>query len=595
MKTNSTFNWFSISLGITVFIYLILRAIYVEPLHDEIATLFHYIDYGKIFGKDIILDANNHLLNSVLSKICYSIFGDHLWAIRLPNVLSFILYFYAIYKLATLLKSSFLKYILILSATCIPYILDYFAYSRGYGLSMAFLVFSIYKVIQLNKNYTTWNMLLFASSSVLAIYSNLNIILVSMIAFLIIGIKLIRDYQLEKSISSLKSYATISVITLLALSYAIIFAYLLKQNGALYYGNLDGLWLTTGATLSKYCLNTDWIGIKYILSVFILGFVCHFIWIWKKDGFESLLENPAAILILLLLGNLVAIELMALILHMNYPEDRVGMHLVILFILITIFILDEYLLLRWISIVLLCFPILTVKGFNLHTSQFTPDDRMNKIDFLRFQKRIKDKSSSLYLMQQLVYAYHVRQNNPTHFVVPRMFHFEEPMEEIVSTKEQTSEKLKKNAYQLLYSNTFTRQQIIQKFPLVKKNLFDYSEQHNINTNQEFYSIFEMDENTLNQFSFKKIQAKISAKLHTPQLARETVVIVVDKQLKDGSNEYNAFNLNWAAGKNKTYEFIRWVDFEPQKTKAIKVYLYNPNQLSYEIKELSINYFQSEMH
>ena len=85
-KAPLPFKIFSILFFVLIFIYLSLRVIWVEPIHDELATLFHYVDYETIWKGNIIMDANNHLLNSYLSKVCYSLLGDHIWAIRLPNL-----------------------------------------------------------------------------------------------------------------------------------------------------------------------------------------------------------------------------------------------------------------------------------------------------------------------------------------------------------------------------------------------------------------------------------------------------------------------------------------------------------------------------
>jgi len=107
-------------------------------LHDEIATYYFYFYHGDFIGKTIQWDANNHLLNSIIGSVLYKMFGDNFTILRLPNLLSFILFFVGSYKLTLSLKTPFLKLTGLLALTCIPFVLDYFAYARGYGMSMGF-------------------------------------------------------------------------------------------------------------------------------------------------------------------------------------------------------------------------------------------------------------------------------------------------------------------------------------------------------------------------------------------------------------------------------------------------------------------------
>ncbi len=71
----------------------------------------------------------------------FKVFGDSEFALRLPNLLAFLLFALAIYRLAGRLKSTLLKILLVLGLLAPMYILDFFAMARGFGLSFAFLLF----------------------------------------------------------------------------------------------------------------------------------------------------------------------------------------------------------------------------------------------------------------------------------------------------------------------------------------------------------------------------------------------------------------------------------------------------------------------
>src|SRR5690554_7247953 len=48
-----------------------------------------------------------------------------------------------IYRLIKPIQSDLNKMLILLGTTCIPFILDYFSYTRGYGLSMGLFIFSL--------------------------------------------------------------------------------------------------------------------------------------------------------------------------------------------------------------------------------------------------------------------------------------------------------------------------------------------------------------------------------------------------------------------------------------------------------------------
>ena len=74
------------SISLCIFIYLIIRSIYVPLIHDEAATFFHYIQSSSFIPFHSLNDANNHFLNSLLTYISYTLFGDSEFALRLPNL-----------------------------------------------------------------------------------------------------------------------------------------------------------------------------------------------------------------------------------------------------------------------------------------------------------------------------------------------------------------------------------------------------------------------------------------------------------------------------------------------------------------------------
>jgi hypothetical protein len=594
MKTVLKKNYYTLFasiLAIVLFVYVVIRSILVEPIHDELATLFHYVDYNKIFGKDTVLDANNHLLNSVLSKVFYSLCGDHIWAIRIPNVLSFLLFFFASYRLSLRLATKWMRFIFLMALTSIPYVLDYFAYSRGYAMSIALLMLAFLPFLSLAKKYNPANMVLMALLLVLAIYANLNLLITSFFMFAYIGVKLLIDVVQTKRYRPLLSYILISILTIAALSYAIWFSFELKNAGALYYGNKDGLWLTTGATLSQMVLMTQSIVLKYVFILVIAFLVVHLVVQLNYLGLKELTIQPAFLFIGLFIANLIAIELMSVLMDTNYPEDRVGMHLIFLFLLSVFFTLDNYAKLGMLAVVFVSLPFVAWKHFNFISSVFSPDDRMEKADFIRFIDEVKDNySSSIYLTQHLSYAYHVRKHNPTNFFVPDIKYSGDALFEDVAGNKGDFVQRQPEYKELIHNPRTSFRLFVKKTPedWKKSTIMQLDHSFPVQTKDMYFNLIDT---TWKNSTADWLKIVITTSVKTPFLARESLVLVVDKVDNEDKNTYRSFNLNWASGKHKEYTFTRVIDIQPKQLKHLSVYLYNPNEFDFTVVKSELSTFE----
>ena len=156
-----------------LFFYLVLRAAYVPPLHDEVATFFHYVEVGDIWSDTAVLDANNHLLNSYLSRFTYLLFGENFFFLRLPNILAFFIYFWSVVHLLKGLNHRFNYLIALVALNTIPFIFEYFALTRGYGLGLAFFTLSIALLFRWIKNQQSGVLFFSLIAGWLSVFSNL--------------------------------------------------------------------------------------------------------------------------------------------------------------------------------------------------------------------------------------------------------------------------------------------------------------------------------------------------------------------------------------------------------------------------------------
>ena len=80
---------------VLIFVLLFIKAKTMSMTHDESSSFFYLNDknvFFDLFDKNAWPNANNHWLNTILFQISSRLFGPSELAIRLPHVLSFILY-----------------------------------------------------------------------------------------------------------------------------------------------------------------------------------------------------------------------------------------------------------------------------------------------------------------------------------------------------------------------------------------------------------------------------------------------------------------------------------------------------------------------
>ncbi|TNE55488.1 MAG: hypothetical protein EP338_04260 [Bacteroidetes bacterium] len=407
---------FQVGLLTLLFVYLLLRAWYVVPMHDEIASSYHYFETGRIFERGMVFDANNHFLNSFWGRFCYLVGWDDFFMYRLGNVLAFPLYFLGIRKLLEGISSSFFRNLVLVALVSIPFILEYFAYARGYGMAMAFFTWQVYYLYQWTQNTGTRNAMLLACFSYLTLLANLiftgSFMLTLLWAFLIFFLK-------KESFSKVEKRKLVLTLGVLMLSVAPLFAYtfFLKEIGALYYGSLDGLWKVTGSTLSLYVLFYDGEILKYLLEILLLAGVIYFLARLNKDRLHTFVQDRMNLFAYFLFGNLAIILLMALILGVNYPEDRAGMYLVPLFLLVLTYFLDRVVWGKWLLLIYLFFPLSLCWKMSLQTSVFSPDMRMHRPFYEQVRGKMRSgESLALYPTMHLVWNYLERER--TQAVVP---------------------------------------------------------------------------------------------------------------------------------------------------------------------------------
>ena len=204
------YTLFFIFFGIT-FISLIFKMLNAPITHDETLTIINAENNG--FWEIMMFPdpaPNNHILNTVITKMFISVFGTSIWSVRLPNVLFFLFYAYAVFRLTrfTFGKNSTLFVPATLFFIISPYLLDFFSLCRGYGMACSLCTLSVAFLMegfQLNKNKLIW---MSFGTALFSAYANFSLI------FFLGAIGVFGFIYFLKNQSALKNIAILSTISI---------------------------------------------------------------------------------------------------------------------------------------------------------------------------------------------------------------------------------------------------------------------------------------------------------------------------------------------------------------------------------------------
>ena len=332
---DSLFKPLSIGMSFSVLVYLILRALYVTVCNDEAVTYLNYISEGDFIPYYNLQNwsANNHVLNTMLSWLSTEIFGLSDFSLRLPNVLSFIVYAWFSVKLLQHISSTYVRVIGLFLLFGAQYFIEFFAYSRGYGLGNAALLGSIYFTLVYLKHgihKNLWWALLFMGLAVLA---NLNLLITSILWLCYLFVS---DFHLARLKLRWPFYITSFFTLLLFANYA----FQLREESALYYGQeefIGSFWSIISKVIYVHTFTALYFSL--VVGSILIGLMV------RKTVINRSLNHPGAMLLVLFLGNVFAAFFMHLLIDVIYPSERTILHWYVLFILALLF--TEDLFHRW--------------------------------------------------------------------------------------------------------------------------------------------------------------------------------------------------------------------------------------------------------
>jgi hypothetical protein len=249
------------AIGLALFSVSCMRAYMLSFTHDESLTYIYHVRHGILGAFDFSV-SNNQFLNSLLMWMSSLLFGTGEFALRLPNLAAHVAFligsFVALRRFSGPLVA--LCGFAILNTNML--LLDYFSLARGYGLGLAFMIWSVcfyLKAIRVESDAAKPDVARAVWFAWLAVLSNL--------IFLNYYAALVLAHLLLDGSGRLRNSASVSMairqvprelwtrnrflvnhIALLAISAAPM-VWEMQQGHELYFGGASGFWVDTVPSL----------------------------------------------------------------------------------------------------------------------------------------------------------------------------------------------------------------------------------------------------------------------------------------------------------------------------------------------------------
>jgi hypothetical protein len=345
-QTNSRklFNYFFILVSVAIFVMAAIQCAVIPFCHDETITFYYYIQSGDFLPFHAHVDTNNHVLNSFLSWICFKLFGDSPFSLRLPNLLALPVLICATYRISGRLTKVSSKLALMAGFMLSFHWLSFYTVCRGYGLSMSFFILGISYLMDYFNSKDLSKLILFYLFIQIAISANLILVIITVpLTLAVILYQLLNKELLKpKSLIALLVHLTL-VLFWLKFSF-FLQANFLEPSQSMFASASLGYWKITFVSLINILSGNK----NHLLTLFVLlGFIITVIasvsinFKEVKTSIRSIF-SPSLFYTLLLLGVIAMFYLMHIFLQVSYPEDRMGLFFYVFFVLSAAFTLDRF-------------------------------------------------------------------------------------------------------------------------------------------------------------------------------------------------------------------------------------------------------------
>lgn len=585
-------------LVILVFLYLVLRAILIQPAHDEIATFFYFVQSGKFLPYFSDWTTNNHFLNSFLTWISFNIAGSSPLALRLPNLLFFPVFAFFIWKISRYLHSPLLRWIWLISLISLHGLMEFFAMSRGYGISIAMIAGTIWFTMKTFENPDKRQVILaifISMLSVMAILINLNTLII--IVFLI----LLRIISAGTKKAFLKAFSFIIPAGLFIVA-VITYLFELKRRGKLDYGGESSFWESSVRDLlqmffGKYSEIAEGLVMIY-LALVVAGFIMVILNKSSIYKWHQLFFIPGFLMFYLLMGNVAGFLIEHQFFGVLYPAGRTSMQFALFFLGSVIFTADHFQG-KSPTIALVLFPFILIPLHFLHSVNFHKISIENERIPMRFLNYVLSKASQRetlptiqgYKGRELRWAY-LQYRQKTFLPMIHCSTYPDTVAEyqIIHPEKHPSWQA---SYTLVDKDEISGLMLMERRPTPEYLLIKQEKMENQENLADEFVLISRDvypERVFNHY-FHQYEFQIQAQTCHPLIW--LVVTVFDKE----NNEliYERVPLNWYNYPWRTNELPLKTGIlicrVPPETDHFITYFWNPQKIPFTIKQLNFDLYQ----
>jgi len=319
--------------------FCLYRAAHQSIVLDEAYTYNRFLS-GSWADVYWVYKTNNHVLYSILAKLSIHLFGLSELAIRLPSVIAGFFLIYGAFRVLEPAVSRPVRWLAILAIGLHPLMLDFSVAARGYGLSIALLVWAMY--FAMRQGHTNENHALAGTLAGLAVSANLAISPAAIgliLAIVLLGPGPVRSRLTALAMATATFQAVVITINFGALRSATL------QDFSTGFGFAD--WHESVRDLVHYSIHAVHSSgifgtyraetvISFWLLPAILTLCVAACFLNTRFLKTRLLNNrcePAFRLLpaVMLFVSLAVTVALHYLLGLNYPEDRLGLYLLLLF------------------------------------------------------------------------------------------------------------------------------------------------------------------------------------------------------------------------------------------------------------------------
>ncbi len=578
-------------------IYLLLRSVIVTILHDVVSTYIIYIKRGNFIPWTAYPDANNHFLNSLLTWISFKAFGNSEWALRLPNVLMFPLFLLSVYKVSRFLDSRILR-IAFLVVLCTTHgFIEFFGFARGYGMSMALLMLTVWMVLAYGRSRRDRNLWIAMLSAALAVMANLNLLpSMGLISLYLLWMVMKEKMTLIRFFRLLFPGLILALVLLLAVKHS----FYLKGQNLLYYGGETGMYNAIFRSHARMLFFSE-SNILIITALFI-GLATGILYLVKliKSRFTSWYTPTVFLFALLLAGSFVVILGMHFLMDVQFPEDRTSLFLYPYFIGFVFFTLD-YVRLKWTGWMLVPFlyvPIHFFTHLNLTYSTHWHHEHIPASFFSQIETNqdprydLAHHTISGYKIHEQVWAYYVANQYPG-FNLINPANYPNDIDDFLLLRKEEEERspLLLVDYALLERDPWSslslwrRKALSERLPLFERSVMRDSEI----TTDEFIGLLP---DTTFDFIHKSLVFQFDIQLETDEdYLNSSLVVTVWDSLRQAV-DYQRIEMDWLSERPlRQYSASLSVLHIPEQAHSIVAYLYNKNKQPVRITAAGLKVFE----